>query len=54
MAHKNKIEKYLVDKTCQNLPCLLVWLKSYLERDAISAGPEKGFLTANVGVLTHS
>ena len=40
MTHKNKIQKYPVDTTCQNLSCLWLRLKSDPEKDAISAGPE--------------
>ena len=38
MAHKNKTYKYPVGTTCQNLSCFMLWLKSWLEIDAISAG----------------
>ena len=40
MAHKYKMQKYPVDTTCQNVSCLLLQLKSRLEKDAISAGPK--------------
>ena len=40
MAHKNKIQKYPVNTTSQNESCLLYWLKSLLEKEAISAGPK--------------
>ena len=33
-------QKYLVDTTCQNVSCLLLWLKSWLEKDAILASPK--------------
>ena len=39
MTHKNKKQKYPVDKTCQNASCLLLRLKSRLEKHAILAGP---------------
>ena len=40
MTHENKIQKYPVNTTCQNLTSLLLRLKSLPEKDAISAGPE--------------
>ena len=40
ISHKNKTQKYPVDTTCQNVSCLLLRLKSHLEKDTISAGPE--------------
>ena len=40
MVHKNKTQKYPVDTTGQNSSCLLLWLKSRLEKDAISADPK--------------
>ena len=39
MAHKIKTYKYPVHAICQNVSCLLLRLKSRLEKDAISAGP---------------
>ena len=38
MADKNKTYKYSVDTTCQNVSCLLLRLKSWLEEDTILAG----------------
>ena len=38
MSHNNKTKKYPVDATCQNVSCLLFWLKSNLEKDTVSAG----------------
>ena len=35
MAYKNKTKKYPVDTTCQNVSCLLLWLKSWLKKDEI-------------------
>ena len=32
MAYKNKTKKYPVDTTCQNVSCLLLWLKSWLKK----------------------
>ena len=40
MVHKNKTQKHPVDTTGQNASCLLLWLKSRLEKDAISADPK--------------
>ena len=40
MAHKNRIDKYLADTTGQNKSYLLLRLKSWQEKDAISAGPK--------------
>ena len=40
MVHKNKKLKYPVNTRCQNVSCLLLWLKSQLEKDAISASPK--------------
>ena len=40
MAHKNKTWKYSVDTTSQTVSCLLLQLKSPLEKDTISAGPK--------------
>ena len=39
MVHKNNTWKYSVDSTCQNVSYFLLQLKSWLEKDAISAGP---------------
>ena len=36
MAHKIKTQKYAVDKTCQNVSCLLLQLKFRLEKDRFS------------------
>ena len=33
-------QKYPIDTTCQNVPCLLLWLKSLLEKGATSASPK--------------
>ena len=33
-------QKYLVNTTYQNMSCLLLRLKSRLEKDAVSAGPK--------------
>ena len=52
MAHKNKIKKYPVDTTSQNKSCLLRRLKSRLEKDEISAGPQKTFYP-NPQPFTH-
>ena len=38
MADKNKTHKYSVDTTCQNVSCLLLRLKSWLEKDTILGG----------------
>ena len=40
MAYKNRTKKYQVDTTCHNLSCLLLWLKSWQEEDAILASPK--------------
>ena len=40
MAHKNKTQKYPVDTSCKNVSCLLLRLKSRLEKEVISAGPK--------------
>ena len=37
MTHKNKTLKYSIDTSYQNISYL--WIKSQLEKDAISAGP---------------
>ena len=40
MAHKSKLQKYPVDTTCQNVSCLLLWLKPRLEKGAVPGGPK--------------
>ena len=45
MVHKNKMWKYPVNTACQNVSCLLLWLKSRLEKDVISAGHKQDFLS---------
>ena len=40
VAHKNKMQKYPVDKTCQNVSGLLLLLKIWMETDTISGGPK--------------
>ena len=40
MVNKNKTQKYPVVTTCRNVSCLLLRLKSWLEKDAISDTPE--------------
>ena len=45
MTRENKMKKS-IDNICQNVSCLLLQLKSWLEKDAISAGPKKAFCPA--------
>ena len=45
MVYKNKTKKYPVHALYQNLSCLLPRLKSRQEKDAISAGSKKYFLS---------
>ena len=40
MTYKNKTQKYPVNTRCQNVSCLLLWRKSQLEKDVISADPK--------------
>ena len=37
---KNETWKYSVTATCQNVSCLLLQIKSHLEKDAVSADTE--------------
>ena len=40
MVHEIKTKKYPVSATCQNVSCLLLQIKFWLKKGAVSVGPK--------------